>query len=455
MTNAVDDGIHTASRASPDQLMTNAVDDGRGLDWRRLLSLAWPERWLLLAGSIGLLVSSSANLVIIGVAGRMVDVLVKRPDDAEQQLWWMLFYLCITFVAASFMTFVRAYYFTLAGERVVARLRAQLFAHIIEQEIGFFDSNRTGDTLSRLSDDCSALQSAVTTNVSMLLRNLVTAFGTLLIIFAISWKLTLVMVAVVPMLAVSAVRYGKFVKSISKRVQDALADASATAEEAVSNIRTVRSFASEAWNVYCYQNKLEAAFVLAKRRTFAYGAFSGGMFLLANIALIGVLFYGGRLVLANQLTVGDLLSFIMYTISLAASLGMITSLFNDFMKAVGASKRVFQLLDREPKVAFTGGETAPSHISGAVDLRKVCFSYPSRPDQVVLADFSLSITAGQTVALVGPSGGGKSTVAALVLRFYDPQQGAVMIDGVDIRSLNRRALMRHVAVVMQVKTYAA
>jgi ABC-type multidrug transport system fused ATPase/permease subunit len=427
----------------------DAVDSGRGLDWRRLLSLAWPERWLLTVASVGLLVSSSSNLIIIGMAGRIVDVLVKGPDDADTQLLSILLVLCIVFVAGSIMTFLRAYFFTLAGERVVARLRANLFSQIIQQEIGFFDENRTGDTLSRLSDDCSVLQNAVTTNISMLLRNLVTAVGTLMIILLISWRLTLVMLAVVPVLAISAVRYGKFVKAISKSVQDALADASSTAEEAVSNVRTVRSFASEGWATYRYRTKLDIAFKLARKRSLAYGSFSGAMYLLANAALIGVLFYGGRLVLQAQLSVGDLLSFVMYTIALAASMGMITSLFNDFMKAVGASKRVFDLIDRRPRIPPLGGEHEVTDLEGRIELQSVTFAYPSRPDQLVLTDLSLSIAAGQTVALVGPSGGGKSTVGALVQRFYDPLQGAVLVDGVDLRRLERRSYMRQVAVVMQ------
>ena len=441
-----------AGASSTAQLETADASNGaasRGLDLRRVLSLSWPERWLLLVGTVGLVVSSSSNLVIIGVAGRMVDVLVRKPEDAEKLLWSDLLFLCITFTISSFMTFVRAYYFTLAGERVVARLRAQLFSQILEQEIGFFDENRTGDVLSRLSDDCSVLQSTVTTNVSMLLRNTVTSLGTLVIIFVISWRLTLVMIAVVPLLAVSAVRYGKFVKGVSRQVQDALASASATAEETISNVRTVRSFASERWSTYKYYGKLDEAFKLAKKRSFAYGTFSGGMFLLANCALIGVLFYGGRLVLDDLLSVGNLLSFIMYTVSLAASLGMITSLFNDFMKAVGASKRVFDLIDRHPCIPIAGGDVTLEDVYGAIEFVDVDFTYPSRPDQQVLQGFSLSIKSGQTVALVGPSGGGKSTVVSLVKRFYDPCAGTVRIDGVDLRSLDRRCYMRYVASVMQ------
>jgi ATP-binding cassette subfamily B (MDR/TAP) protein 1 len=231
--------------------------------------------------------------------------------------------------------------------------------------------------------------------------------------------------------------------------QDALADASSTAEETLSSVRTVRSFASEPWSIYKYHTKLSTAFELAKRRSFYYGSFSGGMFLIANCALIGVLFYGGRLVLDGLLSVGNLLSCIMYTVSLAASLGMITSLFNDFMKAVGASKRVFDLLDRHPCIPILGGSQELVDFNGAIEFQGVGFAYPSRPEQHVLRDFSLSIAAGQTVALVGPSGGGKSTVVTLIKRFYDPMQGGVLIDGIDLRRLSRKSYMRHVASVMQ------
>ena len=303
----------------------------------------------------------------------MVDVLVKRPNDADAVLLQQLVVLCIIFVAASFMTFVRAYFFTLAGERVVARLRARLFSRIIEQEIGFFDENCTGDIINRLSDDCSVLQNTVTTNMSMLLRNAVTALGTLVIILLLSWRLTLVMISVVPVLAVSAVRYGKFVKSISTRLQDALAEASSTAEETISAIRTVRALAAEPACATKYLTKLERAFKLAKERSWAYGSFSGGIYLVANFALIGVLFYGGRLVLDASMTVGDLLSFIMYTVSLAASLGMMTSVFSDLMKAIGASKRVFDLIDREPKIPILGGGEPVRELRGAIEFRRVSF----------------------------------------------------------------------------------
>ncbi|EKX48172.1 hypothetical protein GUITHDRAFT_137103 [Guillardia theta CCMP2712] len=339
------------------------------------------QRYLLLLGSIGLAVSSATNLVVIWIIGQMVNAIVNK-EEGGALLSSSFIKIMVIFSISSLFTFMRAYVFTLAGDRVVKRLRFALFSKIVDQDIAFFDEHRTGEILNRLSDDCGILQNTVTTNVSMCLRNIVTVIGALLMNMAICWKLTLVMMSVVPLLAVSAVKYGKYVKTVSKAVQDALAAASATAEESISNVRTVRSFCGEQNARGKYSEKLESAFELAKKRSFAYGSFAGFMNFLGTLALAFVFYYGGLLVLSGELSIGELSSFNGYTIWLAASIGMLTSLFNDFMKAIGASKRVFELLDRDPSLPIAGGDVVMEEMKGLIEFRDVHFSYPSRPESV-------------------------------------------------------------------------
>ncbi|KAJ1492713.1 efflux ABC transporter [Baffinella frigidus] len=434
----------------------------RPVDVKRLLKLAWPERWLLCAATVGLVVSSATGLLVIAVVGEMVDIIVSQDQEGRARLSSSLAKLIVVFCFGGVMTFVRASLYSIAGERVVKRLRVDLFSAIIEFEVAFFDSHRTGEILSRLSDDCTVIQSTVTSNISVGLRNVLQIMGCLTIMLATSWRLTLVMLSVVPVLAIGAVRYGKFVKEISKKVQDALAEAAAEAEQNISNLRTVRSFCGEADARDKYAALLQESFLLAKNRAIAYGAFSGGGYIIGNFALVMVLFYGGTLVLDGDLSVGELTSFILYTLGIGGALAMLTSAFNDFAKALGSSQRVFDLIDREPPIKLYGiGGTRDAPFSrggpaeantpfvASISIQDVHFNYPSRADVKVLRGLTLSIAPGSTVALVGPSGGGKSTVVSMIKRFYDPLTGRVMISGLDVRELSRDYFMRNIASVMQ------
>jgi ABC transporter fused permease/ATP-binding protein len=338
--------------------------------------------------------------------------------------------------------------FSIAGERVVTRLRERLYRAILDQEIAFFDARRTGELTSRLSSDTTVLQNAVSVNVSMVLRSLAQALGGVAFLVYTSPRLTAVMLSVVPAVALGAVTYGRRVRHLARDVQDALAGAGEVAEESIAGIRTVRAFAAEPEEGKRYAGAVAKALGLARRRILAGGTFMAVASFASYAAAALVFWYGGRLVQGGRMSVGQLASFLIYTLIVAFSLGGLADLWAEFMRATGAAERVFELLDRVPAIAPQGGAW-PAGAVGAVALVDVRFAYPTRPEVVVLDGVDLAIAPGEVVALVGPSGAGKSTVASLLLRFYDPQRGQVLFDGSDLRALDPRWLRGHVGTVAQ------
>jgi ATP-binding cassette subfamily B protein len=415
-------------------------------NWRRLVPLAMEEAPILVPASLALLVSSSVSLATPTGMGTMLDFL-SAPDGAgmlRDAIWIAVPAIVVMSVAS----FARAYFFTLAGERVVARLRQRLYASLIRQEIGFFDGERTGELVSRLGSDTAVLQNSVTVNVSMALRFALQAIGSIVILFLMNWRLSLIMVAVVPIFAVGMAVFARAVRRLAKRGQDALAAAAAVAEETLGNVRTVRAFAREEAESRRYAERVEESFRLGRRLAMAYGALQGGGGLVALLAVAGMLYYGGTMVLHGEMSVGGLTSFILQTVFLAFALGGLSSIYSDFQRAVGASQRVFELLDREPGVVNNAGRLHPGAV-GTMALEGVRFSYPTRPDVAVLDGVDLRLESGRVLALVGQSGGGKSTVASLLLRLYDVEAGGVTFDGVDVRELDTAWLRRQIGVVSQ------
>jgi ATP-binding cassette subfamily B protein len=344
---------------------------------------------------------------------------------------------------------LRYRFFTLAGERIVADLRARLYEKVIAQDMAFFDRQRTGELLSRLSSDTQLVQNAVSVNLSMALRSAVGALGSVALLFVISIELTLWMLAVVPPVALGAVIYGRMVRRYSKRAQDALARASEVAEESIGAIRTVRSFAAEVRTMEHYRARVEDAFDAGRRRVMAVAVFVGVTSFSGFVAITFVLWRGGHQVLDGELTAGQLTSFILYSVIVAFSLGTLTDLWSDFMRATGAAERVFQLMDAEPEIEVSTGDRRLSTVTGRVRFEGVRFRYPTRPDVDVLRGVDFALEPGSTLAVVGPSGAGKSTLVQLMLRAYDPSGGQITIDGADLRQLDLTWWRRQVGVVAQ------
>lgn len=420
--------------------------DSPRVGWRRLLGLARPEAPMIAAATVALVLGSGLSLLAPQGIRVLMDA-VGQPNG-RAVLDRAVLALLGVFVLVGVFGFLRAWHFTLAGERVVARLRKDLYAHLVQQEVGFFDAQRTGELMNRLASDTGILQNSVTVNVSMALRFLLQAVGSLAILFWTSWRLTLLMLAVVPFVAVGAVVFARTVRKLSRQTQDALAAASEVAEETLSNIRTVRSFAREGEETRRYAGKVDAAFQLGRRLAVVYGSFQGVMGFAGYAAVALVLWYGGTQVIAGTLSVGDLTAFMLYTLFLAFALATLSSLYADFNKALGASERVFELLDRVPAVV-NGRGLRPDRAEGRIVLERVSFAYPTRPDQPVLRDVDLVLEPGRVLALVGPSGSGKSTVAQLIARFYDPVSGRITFDGHDLTTLDPDWVRARIGAVAQ------
>ncbi len=422
------------------------LEQTRNIPVARLLTLAKGQWRLLALGTVFLLIGSGAGLAWPQAIKQMMDGAFGSGDTSIIDRAALL--LVVVFVVQGIAIGLRSYMFTVAGERIVTDLRRQLFARILDQEVGFFDVNRTGELLSRLGVDTSTLQNTVSVNVSMAMRHIAMATGGSILLMYTSPILSALMFLVVPPVAVAAVVYGRRIRRLSRDVQKALAEATTVAEESISGIRTVRTFAAEPREDERYGVSIERSFAIARIRAQLSGMFIAVASMAGYISVAVVLWYGGRVVIDGNMTVGDLTSFVIYTLTVAFSLGALGGLWGDFMRASGAGERVFALLDREPLIANHGGSVIED-VRGELRFEGVSFHYPGRPDVEVLSDLDLVISPGEVVALVGPSGGGKTTISALVPRLYDPTSGCIRIDGVDVRDLDADWLRHVIGVVAQ------
>lgn len=415
-------------------------------EFRQLLTFAYPERKLLFWGTLFLALGSLVLLAFPQAVRITMDEAVETKNIRLINQMGML--MLILLAVQSLATALRYYLFTLAGERTVKRIRSRLFDALLEQEIGFFDDQKTGDLMSRINSDSTVLQNTLSVNISMILRNLTAAVGGLAFLFYTSWKLAIILLIILPPLALLAARFGGKVRKTSHTVQESLGNASGIADESLSNIRTVRSFAAEPVESARFSQALDKALDVAKTKIRLIAKFMGGMSLLGSLAIVLILWLGGRMVVEGELSIGTLSAFILYTMTVAISVSSLGGLWTDFMNAAGASSRIFQILNRKPAIVNKKGNTL-DHLQGEITLKDVQFSYPTRPRHQVFHRLNLKITEGESVALVGRSGSGKSTIAALIQRLYDPEGGEIFIDQANILDLSASWLRQQIGTVSQ------
>ena len=412
----------------------------------RLLKLARPEWRRLALATVFLMLGSAASLAFPAGMRKVIDEAIAGANT--RRLDAIALGMAVISLVFGVSIALRAYLFNTAGERVVTRLRETLYRRIMDQEVAFFDSRRTGELTSRLASDTGVVQNAVSANVSMVLRALAQAAGGVVLLFINSPMLTALMLSVVPAVAMGAVIYGRRVRRLARDVQDALAVTGEIAEESIAGLRTVRSFAAEEKEAARYAAGVDKAFGLARKRIVAGSTFMASASFAIYISAVLVFWYGGRLLARGEMSAGALAEFLVLTLIVAFALGGLADLWADFMRAAGAAERVFELLDRVPAIPPRGG-LQPAAVEGRVQLAGVRFAYPARPDVEVLKGIDLTLAPGEVVAVVGPSGAGKSTIAQLMARFYDPQAGKVLFDGQDVRTLDPGWLRRQIGAVAQ------
>ncbi|MEL7487457.1 MAG: ABC transporter transmembrane domain-containing protein [Pseudomonadota bacterium] len=344
----------------------------------------------------------------------------------------------------------RYYFISRLGERVVADLRRAVYDHLLYLSPGFYDRVRTGEVLSRLTTDTTLIQTVVGSSISVAIRTVATTVGALVLMFFVNWKLTLMVFAVGPLILGPIFLFGQRVQRLSRSSQDRLADASARASESLRAIETVQAFTRETEERARFGGAVEATFDVALRRIRVRAYMTAIIFSVTLAGLIAVLWFGAVQVQGGAITAGAMTQFVMYAFVAVSGVGIMTETYAEVMRAAGATERLMELLTTSPEIAAPERDAARlTDIDGSVSFRNVSFAYPSRPDSPALQDVSLSVNKGETIALVGPSGGGKSTMFQLILRFYDPQSGAITLDSVDIRQLDPRALRGAISIVQQ------
>ncbi|XP_077569624.1 ATP-binding cassette sub-family B member 10, mitochondrial [Stigmatopora nigra] len=422
-------------------------------DVKRVLRLAHPERWKLSAAVGFLTISSAVTMSAPFLLGKVIDTIYTAGTDTEAMVS-SLTSLCLVltgvFLCGGAANAARVYLMQISGQQIVRNLRASVFSSILRQEVAFFDKNRTGELINRLSADTAVVGRSITDNLSDGLRAAAQAIAGVSMMFYVSPSLASFMLLIVPPLAGMAVVYGRYLRSISKRTQDALAQATQLAEERISNMRTVRAFGKELSEVNTYTQKTDEVLKLARREAVLRAAFFGVTGLSGNIMILSVLYKGGLLMANQHMTVGELSSFLMYTFWVGISIAGLSTFYSELMKGFGAGTRLWELLDRKPEFPLNEGLILPpEQLKGRLEFRDVSFAYPTRKDAPIFSDLNLLVPGGTIMAVVGPSGSGKSSLVSLLLRLYDCDSGIITVDAHDIRDLNPYWLRSHIGTVSQ------
>ncbi|MFD2609503.1 ABC transporter ATP-binding protein [Deinococcus taklimakanensis] len=419
---------------------------------RRLLAYARPYRHLFVLGLLATLVSSGLNLFFPLLFGRLVDASFLRVGSADTgPLDRTVLFLLGIFALSSLFGAAQSYLLARVGAGVVADLRGALFGHLLSLSPRFFGEHRTGDLTSRLTADVGTVQAVTSTALAQLAAQTVSLVGAVLLLVSTSPRLSLLTLAVIPLVIGTAVTIGRQIRVVSRQVQDAVAGASASAEEAISGVRVVQSFTAERAEAARYGAGVQASFRAALLRARWQALMGGVMSFLTFGALALVLWFGGRQVMAGDLTPGKLVTFLIYALQVGGTVAGLTGIFNQFQEALGASGRIFELLDERSDLPEPARPAPLTRAQGRVTFEHVTFGYGAEKEEAApaLQDVNVDVPAGQIVALVGPSGAGKTTLVGLIPRFWDVTGGTLRVDGQDVRAYALRDLRAQVGLVPQ------
>ena len=483
---------------------------------KRLLEFARPEAKTLGAAVATVGITTGISLFFPYAIGQILDVAIA-PANAFSSTTISLGLLGL-FIVQSGMITLRSALLNIAGERMAAHIRKDVLKNILAQDIGWFDSQRTGDIITRLSSDTVVIQKAVTSNIASALRSGSMVIGGTIMLFYLSPTLALLSLGLIPPVAIAGMTYGRYVQGQQRAVQEAIGKTMEVAEELVSSIRTVRQFAREGQEASRFATRVEDSYQLARQIGVVAAYFDGIVHMAANISLVAVLWYGSTQVATGAMSAGDLTAFLMYSLYTGLNISTLSTVYTDLKRASGAASRLFEVTDRTPQIplaaetnywieadtlvsqpgsVFSMESFSPlatveqkkpnyspgvlinspyskihhndaatkaisniklkklEHIKGEVNFQNISFAYPTRSDQLILNNFNLHLPAGTSLALVGSSGSGKSTVGALLTRLYDPSQGTIFIDDINIKELDPQYLRSSIGVVSQEPTLFA
>ncbi len=415
---------------------------------RLIRDLLRPYHARIAIAAVALIVAAASQL-LMGQGLRMVidrGFVASNPSMLDNALLGLFVIIAIMAAAA----YTRYYHVSWLGERVTADLRARVFDHLMNLPPSFFEAGRTGDVISRLTNDTTQLETVIGSSASMAIRNVLLLIGGLGLLLATSLKLTLLVLLCVPLVVVPILLFGRRVRKLARASQDRVADIGAFIDETVHEIRMVQAYGHEDQNRASFATTVEQAFATGRLRIQQRASLIAAVMILVFSAIALILWIGGHDVLAGKISAGQLSAFVFYAAIVATAVATLSEVTGDLQRAAGATERLLELLRAEPEIHSPQNPlTLPVPARGELDLRDVTFHYPSQPDHAALEHFSLHVKGGEKVALVGSSGAGKTTLFQMLLRFYDPQQGEIAFDGVPLSRLDPRALRRHIALVPQ------
>ena len=411
---------------------------------RRLLAYLKPYKKPMAIAIVALIFGAILGLVFPWILQNLVDAVLQNNQQLLNQITLILI---VTFLIRSVFYYFQVYFLSYVGERIVVDLRTQVYEHLHLMSLGFYSERRVGELVSRLTSDVTIVRSALTNNVATVLSQSLTFIGSFVLMLVLNFTLTMYILLVTPIIIGLGAVFGARLRRLSTDVQDELADSTAMAEEALSSVRVVKSFTREPYEVGKYDDQVDRTFRVVMKQTRLRSAFGPLVSFFGFAAITGVLWVGGKEVLSGRLTAGALIAFLVYGINIAASLGSFTSLYTQLQEAAGATRRLFDILDTQPDIRDMPQALELSRISGNIRFEDVSFAYEG--SDRVLYRINLDIQPGEVLALVGPSGAGKTTLFNLIPRFYDPTQGQIFLDGIDLAGIQLKSLRGQIGLVPQ------
>jgi subfamily B ATP-binding cassette protein MsbA len=419
-----------------------------GVPWSRLFRYLRPHLALFSVAIVGLLVGSAVGLAFPLIIAGITSQVVAGGDSAG--LDRLILVLIGLFCVQAAASFVQTWLLGVVGERVVAQLRGELYGRLVTLSLDFHGRRRVGELVSRLSSDVTLVRTMLTQTITSLLSSVIGLVGSVIILFTLSPTLLLVVLLLAPALIAVAIVFGRPLQRVSTQVQDMIARSTTTAEEVLSGIRVVKSYVREDWELHRYDADLQGVVAAGSRLALWRAGFGAVMGFLGFGSIAALLWYTGHQVIAGELGVGTLTGFLLYGVTIGASLGTIAGLYGQFREGTGAVARVFEIIDTRPTILDAPDARPIGPVAGRISLDGVTFGYD--PERPVLRDVDLEIAAGESLALVGPSGSGKTTLVGLIPRLWDVTAGAIRIDGHDVRDVTAASLRERIGLVAQEAT---